>query len=275
MQYWPGTITRNHLFRTARHDPHSDLTQVPSALTAWRRWSPSESIRSNAPIQIPGAPASIPAAAKTIAGAVSGDPYVEHPEIPPLNIQGLGLDLTDPKALGILAHMVVSRDPVALQNVIHERLPDAKFTNDAQGNTMVQVPGGPQMYVDRPGLTPQKALFFGPQTAATAVSGGSSVIGVGVRQAIQHALDQLSSWGLGGADSPIDLKGTAIAAALPMALGGLGVAGIKGADWLMANPGAHTAEEIAARARALSAWGFSGKEGDITADPGTLVQRTG
>ena len=192
MQNWPGDDNPQPAPSEPPATPpilSTPYAKVPSAANGdGVRWSPPpEAFDPNAPIQIPGAPASIRAAAKTIAGAVSGDPYVEHPEIPPLNIQGLGLDLTDPKALGILAHMVVSRDPVALQNVIHERLPDAKFTNDAQGNTMVQVPGGPQMYVDRPGLTPQKALFFGPQTAATAVSGGSSVIGVGVRQAIARA----------------------------------------------------------------------------------------
>jgi hypothetical protein len=216
---------------------------------------------------------------RSAVGAVTGDTSVLHPEIPALDMPGLGLGVTDPKAWGIIAHMAVSRDPVALGKVIKERLPGATVDwdeKDANGNAApgaqltVQVPGGPKMYLDRPGFTPQKGLFYGPQGVAALASGGRSIpIQAGLSGG-QHALSNLASYELGGADSPIDLVGTGVAAAAPAVLGLGAWGGIKGVDWLTSKA-TDTAATIAARAKALANLGFSGKVGDITGDPAQLA----
>lgn len=229
-----------------------------------------------------------------IKGIVSGDSSVLHPEIPALNMPGLGLGVTDPKAWGIVGNMALSRDPAALERAIQSRIPDAKFTydeSDPQGkpadgaNRTVQVPGGPTMYLDRPGFTPQKGLFYGPQTAVALASGGRSLpvqMGLG---GVQHALSTLGSYGLGGAAGPFDVLGTALSTLAPGALGALGAGAVKGYEWLnseVAPPAAdvikrlgteglsaadQAAAAIADRARTLYRWGFAGKPGDILNDP--------
>ena len=211
--------------------------------------------------------------------AVTGNASVKRPDLPWLDMPGLGLGVTDPKAWGIVGQEMLSRDPAALARVIKERLPNATVDWDQKtdqggpasgANLTVQVPGGPQMYLDRPGLTPQKALFYGPQTAAAVLSGGKSLpVQMGL-QGLQHALSNLGSYGLGGATSPVDPVGTAISTLAPAAFGAAGAGLIKGYDWLNSEA-ASSADAIAARAKALVNFNFAGKTGDITGDPGQLA----
>lgn len=263
--------------------PASKPATKPLTSTSW--WSLGGNERgdpvpySSSP-EFPGVtPETMSQTGAAIRGAVTGDTSVLHPEIPALNLEGLGLSPTDPKAWGVLAGMATSRDPAALARIIQERVPNAAVTydqTDRQGrptpdaNPIVQVPGGPTMYLDRPGLTPQKLAFYGPQTAAAVLSSGRSLpaqMGLG---GLQHALSHLANYALGGAEYPVDPTGTALATVLPGVLGAGGAGVVKGLDWLSSEP-ATSAAEIAARARYLSDFGFAGKEGDITQNPGALT----
>ena len=228
-------------------------------------------------------------AAPDIIGTITGDSSVAHPEVGALNMPGLGLGVFDPKAWGIVVNMATSRDPAALERAIQSRIPEAKFTGEG-AERMVQVPGQPPMYLDRPGMTPQKALFYGPQTLAAWASGGRSLpvqMGLG---GTQHALSNAASYLLGGATSPIDPLGTAIATLAPGVLGAVGSGLIKGYDYLNSEvvpPAADTikrlgmegydaaaqaAAAVADRAKTLYKFGFAGKPGDLTRDPVLLRQ---
>jgi hypothetical protein len=208
--------------------------------------------------------------ARTVVDTVSGNKEVADPSLPWLSMEGLGLSATDPRAYGITGHMVASRDPQALARVIKERVPEAVIEPDSKGQLTVQVPGGPKMYLDRPGFSPQKALFYGGQGAAALASGGRSLLGLGLRGGAQHAASQAGSYTLGGADSPVDLPGTALAAVAPVALGTLGAAAVKGYEYLNSTA-SRGAAEVADRARQLYRWGFGAKEGDLTRNPAQLA----
>ena len=236
--------------------------------------------------EYPGDPGDTP---RRVAGAITGDTSVAHPEIGALNMPGLGLGVFDPKAWGIVGNMATSRDPVALERAIQSRIPEAKFTGEG-AERMVQVPGQPPMYLDRPGMTPQKGLFYGPQTLAAVASGGRSLPAQMALGGTQHALSTAISNLLDGATSPIDPLGTAISTLMPGALGAAGAGLIKGYDWLNSEvvpPAADTikrlgvegmdavtqaATNVADRARKLYQFGFAGKPGDLTADPALLAK---
>jgi hypothetical protein len=221
--------------------------------------------------------------ARGAADLVTGN-SAARPELPALHMPGLGLGPLDAKAWGIIGNMALSRDPAALERAIASRLPEAKFAGEGPERT-VQVPGGPEMYLDRPGFTPQKALFYGPQTAAALASSGRSIAAQMALAGGQHALSTAGSYGLGGAASPVDPFGTALAVAAPGVLGAAGAGLIKAYDWLNSEvtpPAAEAvrrlglqgmsaadqaASAIAERARTLYRWGFAGKPGDILNDP--------
>jgi hypothetical protein len=225
-----------------------------------------------------------PGSLANVAGVFTGDTSVKRPEVPFLNMEGLKLGVTDPKAWGIVGNMALSRDPAALERAIQSRVPEAKFAGDG-GERTVQVPGGPEMYLDRPGFTPQKGMFYVPQTLAALATRGKSLpaqMGLG---GIQHALSQLGSYSLGGEASPVDPVGTAISTAAPGLLGAVGAGAIKGYEYLnsevvppareaikrLGAEGLSAADQAAAsiadRARTLYRWGFAGKPGDILNDP--------
>jgi len=205
----------------------------------------------------------------------TGNDSVRHPEIGPVDMPGLGLGVTDPKAWGIVGNMALSPNETALGNAIKSRIPGATIAYDdldAEGHPApgarltVQVPGGPKMYLDRPGFNAQKGLFYGGQTAAALATGGRSLplqMGAG---GAQHALSQAGSYLLGGEEKPFDMLGTAISTLMPAGLSGLGYGVMKGIDRL-SRPVIGTAEDIANRARTLHNWGFNPTEGTVTADP--------
>ncbi len=208
--------------------------------------------------------------AKTALDTVTGNTEVADKSLPWLSMEGLGLSPVDPRALAIVGHTAMSRDPAALQRVIKERIPEAQFETDSKGQMTVQVPGGQKMYLDRPGFSPQKALYYGGQTAAAIASGGRSILGLAARGAGQQAASQAGSYSLGGAESPIDLPGTALAALMPAGLGMAGLGAVKAFERLNSVPG-EGATAIAARARQLYRWGFGATEGDLTRSPAQLA----
>ncbi|HXI58316.1 MAG TPA: hypothetical protein VNO55_19750 [Polyangia bacterium] len=232
-------------------------------------------------------------------GLISGDSSVKRPEIGALNIPGLGLSVFDPRAWAITAHTAVSRDPAALEQAIKSRVPEATFSWDDVGadgkpapgaNRIVQVPGQPPMYLDRPGFTPQKGLFYGGQGAAALLTAGRSLPMQAGAAGAQHAASHATSTVLGGADSWVDPIGTAISTLMPVAIGGAGAGLIKGYDWLNSEvvpPAADAVRRLGVegkdavtqataavvdRAKKLYQFGFAGKPGDLTRDPTTLAQ---
>lgn len=238
----------------------------------------------------PGLAAGDPVAAyKMIHDAVTGEGSVKRPEIPALNLKDLGLEWNDPKTWGVVGQMVSNRDPAALERSIKSRVPNAYFQGDGVDRT-VQVPGGPEMHLDKPGWTPQKGLYYSTQAGIGLLSQGRSILAQAGLAALQHATSQLLSNQVGGAESPIDPIGTAISAAVPVGLGAATSGLIKGYDWLTSDVVGPTAEDIsrlgvqglskaqqygawvADRARNLYRWGFAGKPGDITGDPGALAR---
>jgi hypothetical protein len=213
--------------------------------------------------------------AAKVRGFVTGDTSVRDPSIPPLSLPDLGVSPTSAAGLKILGQMAVSRDPVALGQVIKNNVPGATVDWDdpdpkaANRQLVVTMPDGKQMYVDRPGLTPQKLAFYGPQTGIALATQGRSLAGQMIPAGLQQAGSQLASYLLGGAEAPVDLVGTAEAAAAPAVLRGAGAAVAKGVDWLTSEAST-TAQAIADRARGLYRWGFGAKEGDLTGDPSQL-----
>ena len=243
--------------------------------------------QNGAAIDIPAGSFEYPGGGSTapdIKGMWTGDSSVKRPEVPFLSLEGLGLGVTDPKAWGLVGNMMTSRNPADLERGIQSRVPEAKFAGEGDERT-VQVPGGPEMYLDRPGVTPQKTLFYAPQTAAAIASGGRSLPAQMALGGTQHGLSQALSYLLGGAPSPVDPIGTIISAAAPGLLGAAGAGLIKGYDWLNSEAapsaadaikklgieGLSRAEQAAAiaadRARTLYKFGFAGKPGDILDDP--------
>lgn len=291
----------NPLANTTPFGPQADTDQRPPPPGATNPWvKPTSPLATSyktlprtdnggvgeeaASYEAPGVSAGgIGALARGAADLVTGN-NAARPELPTLNMPGLGLGVTDPKAWGLIGNMMLSRDPAALERAIQSRLPQAQFTGAGPERT-VQVPGGPEMYVDRPGFTPQKALFYGPQTAAALATGGRSIPAQMVAGGAQHALSTAGSYGLGGSTSPVDPFGTTLAAVAPGVLGAAGAGLVKGYDWLNSEvtpPAAEAvrrlglqglsaadqaASAVADRARTLYRWGFAGKPGDILNDP--------
>ena len=113
----------------------------------------------------------------------TGDDDVEHPDIGALNLAGLGAGVSD--AAPIIAGMATTRDPQAMVNILKGQFPDANFSQDAKGNPIVQRGNGPPMYVMRPGLTPDKALYYGVQALpAVATAGATSALPFALRTAL-------------------------------------------------------------------------------------------
>jgi hypothetical protein len=230
-----------------------------------------------------------PGGAEALAGAITGNASVQHPEVGALTAPRLGLGVTDPRAWKIAGNMMVSRDPAGQERQIKSLIPEATWTGEGS-ERMVQVPGHAPVYLDRPGVTPAKGLFYGPQTLAAVMSGGRSLpaqMGLG---GAQHALSNAASYLLGGATSAIDPLGTAIATLAPGVLGAAGAGLIKGYDYLNSEvvpPAAdvikklgvqgydaatQAAANIADRAKTLYKFGFAGKPGDLTRDPVLLAK---
>ena len=166
------------------YDPGGAPRKPPSPLT--------HTYQNGAPVEIPAGSYEYPgggSAAPDIKGMWTGDSSVKRPEVPFLSLEGLGLGVTDPKAWGLVGNMMTSRNPADLERGIQSRVPEAKFAGEGDERT-VQVPGGPEMYLDRPGVTPQKGLFYVPQTAAAIASGGRSLPAQMALGGAQHGLSQ-------------------------------------------------------------------------------------
>jgi hypothetical protein len=269
-----GTVTHSGIGSTITVAPPAAPAAAPPPAQPPSIWENALTVN---PMGIEGPS---PADVQTAKGVITGDPSVANPDIGSLRTRGLGLSPFDPKSWGIEAEAMLNRDPIAMRNVIKQRVPDAQFSYDktdsegkptSDSNLMVQVPGNPPMYVDRPGLNPQKALYYTTQALPWLLNAPSTILRQAGLGGVQHALSQLGSWALGGAQSPVDLPGTALAAALPAGIGAAGSLGMTALDYALSAPG-RAATDIAERAKSLFRWGFQPKAGDITGNARQLQE---
>lgn len=230
------------------------------------------------------------AAGKVLTDLVTGDNPesggVLHPEWGSITGAGLGPGKSALSLPTVAAQQTLSRDPAALWRVIKTQYPNAELKYDeygqdgkptARANPVVVIPSTgnepprPPMYLQRPGVTPEKMMYYGGQGAVAAATQGRSIPATAFRAGAQETASQLGSYALGGQEVP-DPIAIAIATLLPFGIGAGMKVGAKGLELAFGTKPQTYADLVAKRAALLDQHGYTGTKGQVTGNT-TQLQR--
>lgn len=82
--------------------------------------------------------------------------------------------------------MFTTPDPESRKDIIREAIPGTEFTEDEEGNTVIELPDGRQAYMNKPGFSQQDFADFASDVvkflpSARFAAGGKSLLGIGTR----------------------------------------------------------------------------------------------